>query len=253
MGNNIKSLKRAQEEEDEHTKETLTHLSNFMIQKCASSSAQLKEAARNDQDLPIVAIVDKTEKYTLGISEVPNKEVTGGIKDMFSGNFFSGLGRLICGAIQVFLGDRSAGQSEAKAFHVVYANNSLLRIDYMLYKYTFSSNGILSKYENAFCFLLQVGVLDTEKVNPQVLLFELTKTIGDHNQIRAATKELQAVASFAKTLYKTIQDLNEAAARYEKKKPQQIQEVEQDEEQDEEQEDREEDLENALQMSSLQL
>ena len=67
MGNTIKSLKRAQEEEDERTKETLTHLSNFMIQKCASSSAQLKELARNDQDLPIVAIVDKTEKYTLGI------------------------------------------------------------------------------------------------------------------------------------------------------------------------------------------
>lgn len=233
MGNTIKSLKRAQEEEDERTKETLTHLSNFMIQKCASSSAQLKELARNDQDLPIVAIVDKTEKYTLGIKETPNEEITDGIKDMFSGNFFSGLGKLICGTIQVFLGDRSAGQSETKAFHVLYANNSLLRIDYMVYKYTFSSQGVLSKYENAVCFLFQVGVLDLQKVNPQVLLFELTKTIGgDPQKIKDAAEELKSVAIFAKTLYSTIQDLNEAAKQYEKNKPKQLQEVDQDNQQD---------------------
>lgn len=230
MGNSAKKLKRDQEEEDEHVKEILNTMANFLEQKCASASAEMKEAARVDQDLPILAIVDKTERYTLALKETPNEEVTGGIKKMFSGSFFSGLGDLICGAIKVFLGDRSVGKSEKRAFHIVYANNALLRVDYMMYNYTFDSNGIMSKHENAFCFLLQVGVLDMQKVNSQILLYELTKTIGDHKKMVAAARELHDVALFAKMLYRTIHSLNKASK-----------EQEQEPKQDDQQKDKEED------------
>ena len=219
MGNNIKALKQAQEEQDDLTKEMLNTMSNMLVQRVAATSAKLKEAAKADESLPIIAIVDKTEKYTLGIKETPNEEVTDGLKNMLSGNFWSGLGQLICGGIKVLLGDTSAGQSESTAYHIVYANNSLLRIDYMMYKYTFSSTGVMSKYENAFCFLLQIGVLDMTKVNPQILLFELTKTIGNEN-LEAAGRELAQVAVFAKNLYGTIADLDESVEIFKRKEMQ---------------------------------
>ena len=191
----------------------LNTLNNMMVNKIVAASAKLKETATADESLPIIAVVDKKEKYTLGLTETPNEEVTEGLKGVLSGNFWYGLGQLICGGIKVFLGDRREGQSETTAaYHIVYANNTLLRIDYMMYKYTFSSTGIMSKYENAFCFLLQIGVLDMTKVNSQVLLFELTKTIGNEN-LEAIAHELCQIALFANIVCNTSDDLSESAFR----------------------------------------
>ena len=210
MGNSIEAKKQEQEENDAKAKEMLNTMNNLMTQKCAATSAQFKDAAVADPTLPIVAVVDKTEKYMLKVKSVTNDDVTSGLGEVLSGQFMKGLGDMICGSIQIFLGDTSEGQSEETDFHVVYANNSLLRVDYLMYKYNFSSQGILSKYENAFCYVMQIGILDLEKVNPQILLYEMTKTIGQDN-LKEAAADLDQLAQFAKELYSTIRDLNDAA------------------------------------------
>lgn len=222
MGNSIEAKKQEQEENDAKAKEMLNTMNNLMTQKCAATSAQFKDAAVADPTLPIVAVVDKTEKYMLNVKSVANDDVTSGLGEVLSGQFITGLGDMISGSIQVFLGDTSEGQSEETDFHVVYANNSLLRVDYLMYKYNFSSQGILSKYENAFCYVMQIGVLDLEKVNPQILLYEMTKTIGQDN-LKEAAADLDQLAQFAKELYSTIRDLNDAAKPDQNSQPEQPQ------------------------------
>lgn len=222
MGNSIEAKKQEQEENDAKAKEMLNTMNNLMTQKCAATSAQFKDAAVADPTLPIVAVVDKTEKYMLNVKSVANDDVTSGLGEVLSGQFITGLGDMISGSIQVFLGDTSEGQSEETDFHIVYANNSLLRVDYLMYKYNFSSQGILSKYENAFCYVMQIGVLDLEKVNPQILLYEMTKTIGQDN-LKEAAADLDQLAQFAKELYSTIRDLNDAAKPDQNSQPEQPQ------------------------------
>ena len=222
MGNSIEAKKQEQEENDAEAKEMLNTMNNLMTQKCAAISAQFKDAAVADPTLPIVAVVDKTEKYMLQVKSVANENISNGLKEVLSGQFMKGLEDTITGAMQVFVTDESEGESQETDFHVVYANNSLLRVDYLMYKYNFSSKGILSKYENAFCYVMQIGVLDLEKVNPQILLYEMTKTIGQDN-LKEAAADLDQLAQFAKELYSTIRDLNDAAKPDQNSQPEQPQ------------------------------
>ena len=235
MGNSIEAKKEEQEQDDAKAKEMLNTMNNLMTQKCAAISAQFKDAAVADPTLPIVAVVDKTEKYKLQVKSVTNENISNGLKEVLSGQFMKGLEDTITGAMQVFVTDESEGESQETDFHVVYANNSLLRVDYLMYKYNFSSKGILSKYENAFCYVMQVGVLDLEKVNPQILLYEMTKTIGQDDLHKAAEK-LGELADFGKELYSTIRDLNDAAKpdNEEKQQPKQQENPEPQEDQEEE-------------------
>ena len=235
MGNSIEAKKEEQEQDDAKAKEMLNTMNNLMTQKCAAISAQFKDAAVADPTLPIVAVVDKTEKYMLNVKSVANDDVTSGLGEVLSGQFITGLGDMISGSIQVFLGDTSEGQSEETDFHIVYANNSLLRVDYLMYKYNFSSQGILSKYENAFCYVMQIGVLDLEKVNPQILLYEMTKTIGQ-DKLPQAARNLASLATFGKNLYTTIRALNDAAKsdNEEKQQPKDQENPEQKDDQKEE-------------------
>lgn len=211
MGNSITSeMKERQEKNDLETKEQLQTLQKMMQNKVAAESAQMKDDALQDKSLPIVAIVDTTEKYTVKVKSAPDPAIEGAVKDILSGDFIGGLIKLLSVALNEFLGDTSAGEKFKKDFHVVFANNSLLRVDFMLYKYDFSSKGLVDKVQNGFCYYAQIGVLDLDKVSPQVLLYELTKAIGENN-LPAAEKVLEGLVTFAERLYSAIDKLGRAA------------------------------------------
>ena len=80
----------------------------------------------------------------------------------------------------------------------------------MLYKYEFSSKGLKDEFQNGFCYYSQIGVLDLKKVNPQILLYELTRAIGEDN-MEKVTSQLKQLSGFGKELYGVINDLAEAA------------------------------------------
>ena len=96
---------------------------------------------------------------------------------------------MINGALNTVLGSSFGGEIEKQDFHVVFAKNSLLRIDYLIYKYEFSSKSIKKIAKNAFCYCLQAGVLDLEKVGPQVLMYETSMAI-EENQIAEVEEQL---------------------------------------------------------------
>ena len=66
---------------------------------------------------------------------------------------------LISVALNGFLSNASAGETEKISLHVIDANNSLLRLDHMLYKYEFTSTGLKSHYKDAFFYYMQTGVI----------------------------------------------------------------------------------------------
>ena len=211
MGNSItNAMKEQQEKNNLETLEQLQTLQKMMNNKIAAESSQMKDDALQDKSLPIVAIVDTTEKYTVKVESKPNKAIEDAVKHILSGDFIGGLVELLSVALDEFLGDTSAGEKFKKDFHVVFANNSLLRVDFMLYKYDFSSKGLVDEVQNGFCYYAQIGVLDLKKVSPQVLLYELTKAIGQDN-LDAAEKALESLATFAERLYTAIDQLGRAA------------------------------------------
>lgn len=182
----------------------------MLVNKIAATSSKMENDAIEDKSLPIVAVVDKSEKYKIKVSDAPSAEINNAIGEVLKGDFLDGLKSLITAGLNTLLGNASAGETERVDFHIVFANNSLLRIDYMMYKYNFSSKGIIDEVKNCFCYYLQVGVLDLEKVNPQILLYELTRAIGE-SRLPDAAKRLQNLTAFAKDLYKVVNELDKSA------------------------------------------
>ena len=211
MGNAITSaIKEQQEQNNQEATETMQMMSKMMVNRIAATSAKMENDAIEDKSLPIVAVVDKAQKYKIKVTSAPAKEIEDAIGEVMKGDFLGGLKDLITVGLNQMLGNTSAGETEKVDFHIVFANNSLLRIDYMMYKYEFSSKGIVQEVKNVFCYYLQVGVLDLEKVNPQILLYELTRAIGE-TRLPDAAKRLQNLALFAKDLYKVLHELDKSA------------------------------------------
>ena len=170
----------------------------------------MENSAVEDKSLPIVAVVDKSMKYSIKVSSATSEEVGKAIGEVLKGDFLSGVTDLITVGLNAMLGNESVGETEKQDFHVVFANNSLLRIDWMFYKYEFSSKGLIDKAQNIFCYYLQVGVLDLEKVDPQILLYELTKAVGE-SSLPGASRHLKELNAFAKGLYSAINEMGRAA------------------------------------------
>ena len=170
----------------------------------------MENSAVEDKSLPIVAVVDKSMKYSIKVSSATSEEVGKAIGEVLKGDFLSGVTDLITVGLNAMLGNESVGETEKQDFHVVFANNSLLRIDCMFYKYEFSSKGLIDKAQNIFCYYLQVGVLDLEKVDPQILLYKLTKAVGE-SSLPGASRHLKELNAFAKGLYSAINEMGRAA------------------------------------------
>ena len=211
MGTSISTaIKEQQQQNNQEVTETMQMMHKMLVNKIAATSSKMENDAIEDKSLPIVAVVDKSEKYKVRVSEAPSAEINNAIGEVLSGDFLDGLKSLVTAGLNQMLGNASAGETERVDFHIVFANNSLLRIDYMMYKYNFSSRGIIDEVQNVFCYYLQVGVLDLEKVNPQILLYELTRAIGE-SRLPDAAKRLQNLTTFAKDLYKVVHELDKSA------------------------------------------
>ena len=213
MGTSIsKKLEEQQKTKDEKAVEELQMLQEMMVNKVAAARAEMREKALKDANVPIVAFVDTSEKYSVDVSNAPDDAITTSIKDMFGGNIIQGLVSLIGVALNQFLGNTQAGVSEQNDYHIVFSDNALLRIDVMFYKYEFSSKGVEDERRNGFCYCTQAAVLDLKKVSPEVLLYELTRTIGQEN-IPDAVKQLHLMAEFGEQLYQVVNELNTAAEK----------------------------------------
>ena len=211
MGTSISTkLEEQQKAEDDKAVEELQTLQELMINKVAAARAEMREQALKDANVPIAAFVDTSEKYFVDVSNVPDEDITGSIKEMFGGNIIQGLVGLISVSLNQFLGNTQAGAREQNDYHIVFSSNALLRVDFMFYKYEFSSKGVEDERRNGFCYYTQAAVLNLKKVDPQVLLYELSRTIGEEN-IPEAIKKLNSMAEFAEQLYQVINQLTTAA------------------------------------------
>ena len=212
MGNITDTIKEMQEKNDTETREKLQMVHNMMVDKITAASNKMGDEAAEDKSLPIVSVVDKSEKYQIQVTSVPDNGIENAIGEVISGDFLGGLKNLLSVALNEVLGNTSAGEAEKTDFHVIYANNSFIRLDCMTYKYTFASKGLKDECKNAFCYCMQVGILDLEKVDPQIMLYELTRAIGE-KELPHAVEGLEGLTEFAEKLYSAVAKLKVAALR----------------------------------------
>ena len=178
--------------------EQLRSYQRMISAKLEAEREKISKEAFNDTKLPILSLVSTTQDYRLKVTaETKDLKVRVGeiLDSVIGGGYIKGLKGILSLALDQLLGNVSVGESEKKESHVAFANNSLLRIDCYMYKYQFQSDGLISSSKNIFGYYIQVGVLDLIKVNPQIVLYELTSSVGDAKQLEEATKKLTTMAS----------------------------------------------------------
>ena len=213
--------------------EQLRSYQRMISAKLEAEREKISKEAFNDTKLPILSLVSTTQDYRLAVTAAPKVRVGEILDSVIGGGYIKGLKGILSLALDQLLGNVSVGESEKKESHVAFANNSLLRIDCYMYKYQFQSDGLISSSKNIFGYYIQVGVLDLIKVNPQIVLYELTSSVGDAKQLEEATKKLTTMASFTNKLYRVVTALQSHGD----KRPSDEQEEEEEEEEEEEKEE----------------
>ena len=191
--------------------EQLQSYKRMVAAKLEAESAKISKQAFNDPRLPILSVVKRAEKYSLNVTSKANENIEGCLKSVVGGGYLKGLTSLLTVALDELLGNTAVGEYEKNEFHVVFASNSLLRVDYYMYKYQMNYHGLRDKVQNIFCYYIQVGVLDVMKVRPQILLYQLTRSVGDED-MEDAKEKLSKMADFTTTLYKVVTALRQSAA-----------------------------------------
>ncbi|CAB4408404.1 unnamed protein product [Rhizophagus irregularis] len=78
---------------------------------------------------------------------------------------------LISAGIDSLFRNNVIGESEQAFDYILLQNNALVRIDIRIWYYKFSSSGVLSNVESAFCYVFSKSILDRNKLSNDELTY----------------------------------------------------------------------------------
>lgn len=161
--------------------------------------------ALNDECLPILCRVDKFYEFLVGVDNEAalERSIKSKLEEHLSSGYLEELTSLLTGVLRSVL--KRSTKQEVQQTHVVYANKSIVRIDYYLH-----FDASIEEVKNLLLYYIQVGVIDIAKARLPVLMYELTRaTKGE--KLKDAGKELKRRADDTVQLFDAVQTLAKAA------------------------------------------
>ena len=172
-------------------------LQRNVLRKLEEQTSKLYLTALKDECLPIVCAVDKKRAIVLKIDAVSENQVRHSLNELLRGNYLEELVVLLTQKLNnvlkrqksAIIGDKELKERLFK--YVVFANKSILRLDFFVHYRSLLPNESLKDYNNILAYFIQVGLLDILKARPQVLIYELTRAT-EEDKINDACKKLKA-------------------------------------------------------------
>lgn len=188
------ALEESKGNSNDNTIYELHLLERNVLRKLEEQTSKLYLTALKDECLPIVCAVDKKQAIMLKIDAVSENQVRHSLNELLRGNYLEELVVLLTEKLNnVLKRQKSAiiGDKERLFKYVVFANKSILRLDFFVYYRSLLPNESLKDYNNILAYFIQVGLLDILKARPQVLIYELTRAT-EEDEINDACKKLKA-------------------------------------------------------------
>ena len=182
----------------------LYSLERKVIHKLEDEASKLYIAALHDECLPIVCAVHNTQKILLNVKSATRHEVGKNVHEVLRGNYLEELVNLLTENLSNILESATIGVEERSFKHVVFANKSVLRIDLFVYYDRFRPREAVTEYNSILAYYVQVGLLDTERARPQVLIYELTRAT-EEDKLNHACERLEARINSTGRLHNTVQ------------------------------------------------
>ena len=220
MGQTISSFTKGTEHSEndnkEETIEQLQLIQQMLATKIETETNKMRVAAIEDKRFPVATVVGTSEKHLIATERATVAEIKKCLSEAFRTKFLGGLVKMALTDVNGLLEKTSEGEAETMTSHVVIANNSVLRIDYYLYKYTFCSKDLRDEFKNTVCYAVQLGVLDLEKADLELVIQGLEKTIPNL-EYRKQRQNFQQELLHMRDLYREITRLQFVFGGKEKK------------------------------------
>ncbi|QOS67053.1 hypothetical protein GS424_010905 [Eggerthella guodeyinii] len=178
-------------EEEIRMKEQFSFLQKMASAKSETFENRLKLMLSNKETAGALEIVgDKAFEYHnsqhVNISQQCDDAITGAVDEFFKGGkgVKAGFQKLVKQGLSGLIGNTSIGETEEKMFFVFPENYSIVRVDVMAYKYTFSSKGVLANnVENVFVYTMAKSIVDHKKVGVDFLMHAVVDMLwGDSDE-----------------------------------------------------------------------
>ncbi|EXX61975.1 uncharacterized protein OCT59_001897 [Rhizophagus irregularis] len=149
--------------DDDEAKAKIKEQFNFLKQTVDTKLKLFEESIENTYAIDILFPTDQNDgKKKLKTVDVCKELISAGIDSLFRNNVI--------------------GESEQAFDYILLQNNALVRIDIRIWYYKFSSSGVLSNVESAFCYVFSKSILDRNKLSNDELTYyfsEFAENCGD--------------------------------------------------------------------------
>jgi hypothetical protein len=190
------------EKADARAKEQLRFLMASAQGKLKSYKQDLENMFLNPEAVGKIQIIGKRafkyyEEYRANVSEGVGPQIKEMVNNFFKGTkdgVKEGFQNLVHAGLSTILGERAAGEKETQLFFIVPENNAFIRVDVKCWRYNFSSTGVISNCENAFCFVFCKSIIDHTTLTVDEMVYLLSEMVdGDLKKVQPLIEELSAV------------------------------------------------------------
>ena len=154
----------------------------------------------------------KHEDKAKSLDEAVDAVMTDGLKGVFSDRVKGAIGGIVKTAIATFFCNDSVGEVQQDDMIVVWDNNALLRVDYYLWRYNFSTNKIVEHIDSVFAYVVIKRVVDVATVSPEVISYAISHAFSE-SDAKELLREIEDVTKIVEKI-KTMRARNERPIEY---------------------------------------
>lgn len=177
-GSYLKSMKQSKIGSKDETIEQLGLIKQMLVAKTETVAKKLRDDAIEDKRFPVKAVVKTVGKQLIATGDKASvEEIRMYVREVCRSEFVDGLIKMAWRDVNELLQNTTGNEAERMASQLVISNSSVLRVDYHVYKFAFSSKGLRDNFECAICYVVQLGILNLEKANLDEVKEELAKCI----------------------------------------------------------------------------
>ncbi|KAG9088888.1 hypothetical protein FRC06_001799 [Ceratobasidium sp. 370] len=194
MGKVISKLLSGGEETSAEVKEQLQFLVKTATERLDRYQMELESAFSDKSQIqrrsvPGNRAIRWVREYTVGVSKQPSENVEKAVDSFFGAvdaqdgerkdKIVEGFKSVVKGALDAFLGNAQAGEHEEEKFFVFVQHNAIVRIDVRLWRYNFTSKGIMAEEDNVLCYIICSSVVDRSALTFDEMIYLLSEHAGD--------------------------------------------------------------------------
>ncbi|RSL58025.1 hypothetical protein CEP54_008004 [Fusarium duplospermum] len=197
MGQAITTVRDSLKLVDEEAKVKATQDLDVLAQLCRSSLDEfevkldakfLNPDTTQKIDVPGIRALRKTRYSSVIVKDAPNKSIGDAVDDFLSTGAGTGdavkegFKKVVTSALRPFMERTEVGQHKEEKYFIYVMHNAVIRLDVMLWRWNFASQGFSDIYENALGDLVCTSVVDVTALKTSEFVFLISEYAGDEEE-----------------------------------------------------------------------